>query len=88
MTNMPLHGQRNEPKDVHPQCKYDATQAGAENDFNRTPAFPGSYIQVTGERDSGQQVGEKDVDRTGDNQLIKDLPVGGVPKAEIPDILP
>ena len=45
------------------------------------------YVEITGERDAGQQVGEEDIDGAGHNELIEGGPVGEVTMTEVLEIL-
>lgn len=67
--------------------KDDAAEAGAQDHLDGAPHLARQNVQVAGEGDAGQQVGE-DVDGTRHDLLVEDGPVGRPAPQQVAQVLP
>lgn len=63
------------------------TKARAEDDLNRPIIFPCQLVQIAGECDARQQIGEEHKDGTRKDELIEEGPVGHVAATKVANIL-
>ena len=69
------------------QGKDDSTQSRAEHHLNRPPALSRQHIQITGEGDARQEIGEEDIDSTRHHELVKHRPVRDIADSETVEVL-
>ena len=64
-----------------------AAESGAEDDFDGSPCLSRAHVEVGGECYSWEEVGEEDVDRGGEDELVEKGPVGDVAGFNVAKVL-